>query len=427
MSGIYETSGPYGDPWLGVGAPRAAEAKKRSPRTGAKVAVAAVGAVAVVAAGVGIGHGLWPAPSANASQSLSAGKPTPAGNGAASGNAGAGSSNATGSQPSSSGNAVASKVDPGLVDINTTIDYGEAQAAGTGMVLTSSGEVLTNNHVIEGETSISVTDIGNGKTYSATVVGYDRTDDIAVIQLQDASGLQTVSIGNSSTATVGEAVTGIGNAGGAGGTPSAAQGSIVALDQSITATDSLDGSSEQLTDLLETNADIEPGDSGGPLVNSDGQVLGIDTAGSSASGSGFAFQQQGNGDGYAIPINEAISIAKEIVAGQSSSTVHIGGTGFLGVEVEPASTGGFGAFSGSGSSGSGAVVAGVLSGDAAAQAGLSAGDVITELGGQTITTPDDLANALTTYSPGQTVQLKWLTQSGQEESATVALTSGPPA
>src|ERR1700733_6721417 len=97
---------------------------------------------------------------------------------------------------------VEAKVAPDLVDVVSTIDYGEGEAAGTGIVLTSSGEVLTNNHVVEGATSIKVTDIGNAKTYTATVVGYDVTSDVAVIKLQGASGLQTASLGNSSTVAV---------------------------------------------------------------------------------------------------------------------------------------------------------------------------------------------------------------------------------
>jgi S1-C subfamily serine protease len=97
---------------------------------------------------------------------------------------------------STSAASVASRVSPGLVDINVTLGYQQARAAGTGMVLTPNGEVLTNNHVIEGATSISVTDVGNGRTYSANVVGYDRTHDVAVLQLVGASGLTTVTLGN---------------------------------------------------------------------------------------------------------------------------------------------------------------------------------------------------------------------------------------
>ena len=233
--------------------------------------------------------------------------------------------------------SIAAKVDPGLVDIDTTLGYSGEEAAGTGIVLTSNGEILTNNHVIDGATTISVTDVGNGKTYSASVVGYDKTKDVAVLQLHDASGLQTASI-NTSTASVGETVVGIGNAGGTGGTPSAAGGTVTALNQSITASDEGDGTSEQLTGLIETNADIQAGDSGGSLVNSAGQVIGMDTAAS--SGTSFQSARESSGyQGYAIPIGEATTLAKEIEAGDSSSTVHIGTTAFLGVEIQAAGDG----------------------------------------------------------------------------------------
>ena len=181
---------------------------------------------------------------------------------------------------------VEARVDPALVDVVSTIDYGEGEAAGTGIVLTSSGEVLTNNHVVDGATSIKVTDIGNGRTYTATVVGYDVSSDIAVIKLKDASGLETATLGNSNDAAVGQSVVAIGNAGGVGGTPSAATGTVTALGQDITASDESSGSAEQLAGLIETDADVQPGDSGGPLVNMSGQIVGIDTAGSST----FQFQ-----------------------------------------------------------------------------------------------------------------------------------------
>ena len=178
---------------------------------------------------------------------------------------------------------IASRVDPGLVDVVSTLGDEQATAAGTGIVLTSNGEVLTNNHVIDGATSIKVTDIGNGRTYTAKVVGYDATQDVAVIQLQNASGLTTASLGDSSTVQTGDNVVALGNAGGKGGTPSVAAGTVTALNQSITASDEGSGNSEQLTGLIETNADIQPGDSGGSLVNSYGQVIGMDTAASSGT------------------------------------------------------------------------------------------------------------------------------------------------
>ena len=212
-------------------------------------------------------------------------------------------------------NAIAQKVDPGLVDINTTLGYQQEEAAGTGIVLTSNGEILTNNHVIDGATTISVTDVGNGKTYSASVVGYNRTQGhrgaAAARRFGAADGNDRQLLQRVASART---LSGIGNAGGTGGTPSAAGGTVTALNQSITASDEGDGSSEQLTGLIETNADIQPGDSGGSLVNTSGEVLGIDTAASA----GFSFQSSGQSSGnqgYAIPINEAITIAKQIEAG----------------------------------------------------------------------------------------------------------------
>ena len=353
---------------------------------------------------------------------------------------------ASGSSGPSDVSAIAQKVDPGLVDINTTLGYQQEEAAGTGIVLTSSGEVLTNNHVIDGATTISVTDVGNGKTYSASVVGYNRTKDIAVLQLHDASGLQTATIGDSSNVSVGEDVVGIGNAGGTGGTPSAAGGTVTALNQSITASDEGDGSSEQLTGLIETNADIQPGDSGGSLVNTSGQVIGIDTAASA----GFSFQSSGQSSGnqgYAIPINEAITIAKQIEAGTASSTVHIGATAFLGVEVAQSScssgsTGGGGgsgsasvatavAFgtgdSGSGNtSSSGALICSVMTSSPAQESGLAEGDTITSFNGQTVTSPSALTNLLEPFHPGDKVTIGWTDTSGKTHTASVQLSSGPP-
>jgi S1-C subfamily serine protease len=190
------------------------------------------------------------------------------------------------------------------------------------------------------------------------------------------------------------------------------------LGQSITASDEGDGRSEQLTDLIETNADIQAGDSGGPLVNSSGQVIGIDTAGSA----GFSVQSNsasGGTQGYAIPINTALSIAREIEAGQSSSTVHIGATAFLGVEIESgtASANGFA---------SGAVVAGVVTSSPAQEAGLAQGDVITAVGGEAVDSANDLTTQLAPEKPGDKVSITSTDSSGQSQTATIQLTSGPP-
>jgi S1-C subfamily serine protease len=318
--------------------------------------------------------------------------------------------------------SIAEKVAPGLVDVNSTLGYQNGSAAGTGMVLTSSGEVLTNNHVIKGATAISVTDIGNGRTYTATVVGYDEADDIAVLQLQGASGLHTVTLGDSSTVAAGDTVTAIGNAGGAGGTPAAAPGTVTGLGESITATDRSAGTSEQLTGLIRTNADVQAGDSGGPLVNASGQVIGIDTAASS----GFQFQAgtTGSSESFAIPVNRAVTIAKQIEAGESSAAAHIGATAFLGVQLATPATapgvGGPGA-----SANTGATVAGVESGSAAQAAGLTAGDVITSIDGQTVTSASTAATAMESHHPGDSVSISWIDQSGQQHTATATATSGP--
>ena len=344
------------------------------------------------------------------------------------------SSGSTGSSGSSDGavqgrgapsdvSAIAAKVDPGLVDINSTFGYEEASGAGTGIVLTSTGEILTNNHVIDGATSISVTDVGNGKTYKATVVGYDATQDIAVLQLQGATGLKTATLDTATAATVGEAVVAIGNAGGTGGTPSAAGGSVIGLNQSITASDELGGTSENLTGLIEVNADVEPGDSGGSLVNSAGQVIGIDTAASGTNGESDPFaaysSDTSSNEGFAIPISEALTIARQMEAGKASTTVHIGSTAFLGVELATSDS-----YYGE-STVSGAEIAGVISGGTAAQAGLAEGDVITSLGGHTVDSATTLSTLMAGYHAGTKVELGWTDASGATHTATVTLGSGP--
>ena len=252
---------------------------------------------------------------------------------------------------------IAAKVDPGIVDVVTTLGYQGGKAAGTGMVLTSTGEVLTNNHVIDGATSIKATDIGNGRTYTAKVVGYDKTHDVAVLQLQNASGLQTVTLSSASPQT-GQKVVALGNALGKGGTPSVVSGRINGLGQSITASDGGAADSERLTGMIGHNAPIQPGDSGGPLVNTEGEVIGMNTAGSDSSASGSPSQSgqaQTATQAFAIPITRASSIADQIEAGTPSSTVHIGATAFLGVETSPSGAGSFGGnfpgFGGNGGSG----------------------------------------------------------------------------
>jgi S1-C subfamily serine protease len=331
--------------------------------------------------------------------------------------------------------SVAAEDFAGLVDVNTVLGYQGARAAGTGIVLTSNGEVLTNNHVVEGATQIQVTDIGNGQTYQADVVGYDRTHDVAVLQLQGASGLTTVTTGDSSQVAVGDRIVGIGNAGGVGGTPSVAPGTVTALDQSITATDQSASSAEQLTGLIQVSANIQAGDSGGPLVNSTSQVIGVDTAAASArhqfSGRGGA--GRGNGGqataarGFAIPINQALSVAHQIESGSTSPTVHIGGSPMLGVSVtDPSALRAGDGMTGQGTTpDSGAVVGQALPGGPAAQAGLVPGDVITSLDGQTVDSAPALTDLMDQHHPGDRITVSWLDQAHQQHTATVQLATGP--
>ncbi len=384
--------------------------KKTAGRTAAIIVVAAL-----VAALIGVAIGRQIGRSSNAATSIAAGTtpatvpatvpalttppqagttPTPPAAGA--------------TQAPADAASVARAVTPGIVDINTQLSFQNAAAAGTGMVLTASGEILTNNHVIDGATSISVTIPSTGRTYSATVVGTDKTEDVAVIQLKGASGLKTVPLGDSSTVAAGDAVVALGNAGGVGGAPAVVTGTVRATDQTITASDQGGANAETLNGLIETNAPIQPGDSGGPLANSHGQVIGMDTAASSAR----RFNG-GTAVSFAIPINHATAIAQQIESGQASSTIRIGLPGFLGVGVAATSDG------------SGAVISSVASGTPAARAGLVAGDTITAVDGTAITDGTGLTTVLQGHHPLDRVTLNWTSQSGATHSASVTLASGP--
>ena len=287
----------------------------------------------------------------------------------------------------------------GIVEINTVLQYQRAEAAGTGMVLTSDGEILTNNHVVEGATRISVTVSSTGATYAATVVGTDPTADVAVLQLSDASGLRTAHL-STAAARVGESVTGVGNAGGTG-TLTAAPGTVTAVDQSITATDESGGNPEQLTGLIETDAAVQAGDSGGPLYGDAGTIIGMDTAASSG----------GQSTAYAVPIATAEGIAAQIESGVDNATVHQGYPAFLGVSLQDGADG--------------ATVVEVLSGGAAERAGMAAGDVITSIDETPVTSASDVSSVLAGHNAGDRVTVTWTTSGGATDSATVSLGTGP--
>src|SRR6266700_5294546 len=353
-----------------------------------------------------------------------------------------------------------SKVEQGIVIINTTLQYSSERAAGTGMVINAAeGLVLTNNHVIENATKITATVAATGQNFLAKVVGYDVTGDIALIQLQNPSGLHKVPIGDSGKVRTGAPVTALGNAGGQSAIVPAA-GHITGVNRTITASDQ-GGTvkSETLRGMLQTDAAIVSGDSGGPLVNSGGQVIGMDTAGNDVS---FPDQQQ-QAAGFAIPINTALSIARQIAAGHASSIISIGYPPFIGIYVGQGSSSdprqqaaaqqqqnngfgnGFGNGNGSGGSqscytndsnlpvpstiapvNSGTLVVGTICSSPAATAGLSAGSVVTGVNGQAVGAPQSLHSKLAKFRPGDTVSLTWVTPSGQRKTGNMTLTAGPP-
>jgi S1-C subfamily serine protease len=298
----------------------------------------------------------------------------------------------------------------GVVDIETRLGYQGGGAAGTGVVLTPSGIVLTNNHVIRGSTAVRVVIPSSHRTYSARVLGYSLSFDVAVLQLQGASGLKTIRLGSSSKLRIGQAVTALGNAGGTGRLTSAL-GTISGLGKTITASDGQNGA-EQLTGLIETTADLQPGDSGGPLFDAAGRMIGINTAASA----GFVLRSAVS-DSYAIPINRASTIANQIRAGRSSATVHVGPTAFLGVQLED-SGGAFGD--------SGVMIIGVLASSPADRAGLERGDVIDAIDGRAVATLSSVSGLLLGKAPGDTVRVTFTDPTGAQQTATVTLGSGPP-
>jgi S1-C subfamily serine protease len=405
--------------------------------------------VAVLAAGVGAGltvafDGQGASPAAGMSS-----RDVPSSRGSQ-----AGGSQASGGSSGLNEAAVEQRVKPGLVDITSTLKYESETAEGTGMILSSSGLVLTNNHVIDGATKVVATLVDDGQVYPARVVGYDAKQDVAVLKLIGAAGLATVSFGDSSQVQVGAAVLALGDAEGRGGvTP--APGDISALDRSIQASDEGSGTTEDLNHMLETDAEIQQGDSGGALADSAGQVIGMITAANTASPG-----QPGGTMGFAIPINTALLIARQIAGGQSTSSVYIGVPGFLGVEVSQSNSpnprqqaederraggaqggakrvakgGGQACVAGGEDPGvpsriapahAGALILGVLCGTAAQARGLAPGDVITSVDGRAVTTPGSLTALTAQYRAGAVVHVGWEGPGGARHTTPIRLGTGP--
>jgi S1-C subfamily serine protease len=298
--------------------------------------------------------------------------------------------------------------DQGIVNINGVIPDGFI--AGTGMVLTSSGLVLTNNHVVANTSALTGQLAGRGPIYRAVVIGVDPTQDVAVIQLEGATGLPVTPFDLSGALAVGDPVTGRGNAGGLDGAPIAASGTVTSLDETIFVEDEDATIMETLDGVVCFNAPIRPGDSGGPLLEASGKVIGMDTAGALSNATGASANW-----GCAIPITRAMTIAQEIESRTPSPYIESGHRGILGVSVVTRAGGG------------GCTVTSVTPGDAAATTGLVAGDVITAIGGIPVPSMADLNVVMQDRRPGDDVTVVWRDAAGHAHTAVAVLSAGPPA
>jgi S1-C subfamily serine protease len=457
----YGTQGGYPGDIIGGG-----YGQDRSPRRGSRIVTYVV--VAALAAGVGAGTVL--ALNHNSSNNPQAGNtPLPGGSAVPQPGTGSASGGGNTNANSSATQFVTSKVSPGIVDVISQPSYQSGTLEGTGMILNSNGLVLTNNHVIQGTSSVQVKIANTGQTFKVQVIGTDATDDVALLKLIGAANLKTVPVGNSSSVQVGQSVVALGNADGQDGPPTVVTGKITNLNQSIKASDQGAGTTENLHGMLQTNAPIISGDSGGALANTAGQVIGMNTAAQSNIGG------QGASMGFAIPINRALSIARQIAGGQASANIQIGLPPFLGVTVarSVSSSGGssamtsphsqlnqlkqacssqqngFGGFGGGGSSSGcfssraclssnqlsvpssiaqvseGALVGGVLCNTPASTAGMTAGSVITAINGHAVTSPASLTQVLSPYHPGNTIPVTWVTPNGQRHTSPLKLAAGP--
>ncbi|MEV6277547.1 S1C family serine protease [Nocardia sp. NPDC051832] len=305
---------------------------------------------------------------------------------------------------------VTAAVRPALVHISTSTRPFGLGAAGSGIVLTADGQVLTSHHVVKGADTVTVTDVGNGEVYQASVLGYDSGADIALLELTGAADLTTATIGNSGDVRMRDEVLAIGNAGGVGGQPAAVPGVITNLDSTIVALNSADLSRKALSGMFEIAAPVSSGQSGGALADRNGAVIGVITA---ASGDP-AQKSADDANGYAVPIERAMRIVRQIRSGTPTDTVHIGPTATLGVIASNAEP-----------SGAGARVEAAIYGMPAHAAGLLEGEVITAVDDHAVTTTQSLHAALNRYRPNETVALM-VTGPRGNRTVHVLLTVGPP-
>lgn len=308
--------------------------------------------------------------------------------------------------------SVADKVSPSVVSIVTNITqqsyFGStsSEAAGTGIIVSSDGYILTNKHVISDAQSVQVV-TADGTTYdNVTVVGTDPLNDIAFLKIKDASGLTPAQLGNSSTVRVGQSVVAIGNALGQYQN-TVTSGIISGLGRPVQAGDSTGSSTESLTDLFQTDASINPGNSGGPLLNMAGQVIGINTA----------VAQNAQGIGFSIPINATKGLLKSVLAGKGVQRAYLG---VHYVEITPDVAKKYNL-----SVKQGAYVfddggAAVVSGSPADKAGIKDKDIITKVNGETVGSSAGVASLVGEYAPGDSITIT-VVRNGQAQDVQVTL------
>ncbi|MEY2399745.1 MAG: hypothetical protein QOJ00_2919 [Actinomycetota bacterium] len=297
---------------------------------------------------------------------------------------------------------VVAAVGPSVVTIQSEISQGgpfggTAEAAGTGVIISAEGEVMTNAHVVEGATSVKITLAGESQARTANVVGADADADLALLKIPNVSGLPAATLGKSADVHVGDDVVAIGNALALRGGPTVTRGIVSALDRS------LDTGSATMTGLIQTDASISSGNSGGPLVDATGKVIGINSA-VAASGQGSSAENIG----FAIAIDNATPVLDRLRTHTAAAA-----SGYLGVRTTDPTDGS-----------RGAAVASVESGSAAEKAGLTAGDLITAIDGKTVDGAAALGAAIRAHTPGTPVRITFI-RGSQTHTVTADLNPQP--
>jgi len=384
--------GPH-DPYRGDPT-RMMPAPPTSPRQRSRAGRLTVGALAIAVVSAGIGGGV--------ATLMQPGRPS-----WSSTSSGAAPGVPAASLPAGSVEQVAAKVVPSVVKLET--DMGRQSEEGSGIILSSDGLIMTNNHVVAaanggpgappGAVQTKVT-FANGATTTFKVVGTDPSSDIAVVQAVGATGLAPIALGSSGNLRVGQDVVAIGSPLGLEGTVTT--GIVSALNRPVAAGGDAQNQNTVL-DAIQTDAAINPGNSGGALVNMNGELVGVNSAIATLGGDSGQSQSGSIGLGFAIPVDQAKRIADELI--QSGTASHAS----LGVQV------------GNDASVDGAKIVDVTAGGAASAAGMPAGVVVTKVDDRVIGSADALVAAVRSRAPGDKVTLTYLDPSGKPQTVDVTL------